>query len=81
MGVSQGRAPWRSCGLHHLELGHSLRDSPSRKTVRRRAKGHLLTIAPAALALRGRLSRPVPPWVLYAESGVGAFLECPVALL
>jgi hypothetical protein len=45
-----------------------------------RGEGHLLTIAPTALALRGRLSRPIPPWVLYAES-VGDFLDCEFALL
>jgi hypothetical protein len=42
--------------------------------------GLLLTIAPTILGLRLRLSRPVPPWVLYAES-VGDFLDCEVALL
>ena len=44
-----------------------------------RAEALLLTV-PTALGLSGRLSRPVPPWVLYAELVVD-FLDCPVALL
>ena len=75
-----GRRYGRCGGLRNRPAGarrRGTRYDGGRGSFRGRGTG--LTV-PTALGLSGRLSRPVPPWVLYAELVVD-FLDCPVALL